>query len=258
MTCGVRPKVAGRHRCARCLDKLAPIGDRVLASQRRLAMVPEPLRRSRVPAKSWPPGERWCAGCQSFVDLDDCNGSRCKPCASAATHGAAIKRTFGIDGDDYGSLLKLQGGRCAICRARPKKKRLAVDHDHKTGAVRGLLCSRCNHELLGHGHDSAAVLQAAVDYLTTPPAMGTWTAPEDKDKGKPASAPPRDDGLEFVGADGKTAVESKAAPVVTAGRRRVSALPNLLAVPETEREAYSAGYWAAFGDRFPPTGDEPF
>jgi Recombination endonuclease VII len=41
-------------------------------------------------------------------------------------------------------MLAEQGGGCAICGAEPKTKRLHVDHDHKTGAVRGLLCFRCN------------------------------------------------------------------------------------------------------------------
>lgn len=96
MTCGVRPKVTGRHRCVVCLDKLAPIGERIERSKKRLAMVPEPLRKSRVPERFWPAGQRWCSGCQSFVDLDDVSGSRCKPCASAASHGAAIKKTLSL------------------------------------------------------------------------------------------------------------------------------------------------------------------
>ena len=43
--------------------------------------------------------------------------------------------------------------------------RLAVDHDHTTNAVRGLLCSKCNHELLGAAHDSLELLERAVAYL---------------------------------------------------------------------------------------------
>jgi hypothetical protein len=45
----------------------------------------------------------------------------------------------------YEELLRQQDGRCAICRTRPdRKQRLATDHSHKSGVVRGLLCSRCN------------------------------------------------------------------------------------------------------------------
>ena len=156
------------------------IAERVEASRRRLGMMPEPLRKRVVTARLWPVGTRWCAGCQSFVDLVDVGkgASQCKACVSATSHGAMIAKTYGITSLDYDSLLALQGGRCAICRQRPGKIRLAVDHDHKSGAVRGLLCGRDNHDLLGAGYDSVDKLQAAVDYLKTPPAFGQWIAPE--------------------------------------------------------------------------------
>ena len=44
-------------------------------------------------------------------------------------------------------MLAAQGGGCGICGAPPKTRRLHVDHDHKTMAVRGLLCNRCNRNL---------------------------------------------------------------------------------------------------------------
>ena len=44
-------------------------------------------------------------------------------------------------------LLAEQGGVCAICGNPPKTRGLSIDHDHKTGAVRGLLCFRCNRAL---------------------------------------------------------------------------------------------------------------
>lgn len=143
-------------------------------------MIPDELARKRVPAREWPAGQRWCAPCQSFRDLEDFaeGASRCRPCASSATHGARIAKTYGLSPADYDRLLALQGGRCAICRGRPKSKRLAVDHDHGSGAVRGLLCSRCNHDLLGSAWDSLALASALWHYLNTPPAAGDWIAPE--------------------------------------------------------------------------------
>lgn len=63
-----------------------------------------------------------------------------------------------------------QDGRCAICReeetatARGRVRSLAVDHDHETGAVRGLLCSRCN-TALGLFRDNPALLLEAIAYL---------------------------------------------------------------------------------------------
>ena len=170
--CQRRPKLSGRHRCATCALRVAPIGEQVEAARRRRAMIPDELARKRVPARQWPAGQRWCAPCQSFRDLEDFadGASRCRPCASAATHGAMIAKTYGLSPAEYDRLLALQGGRCAICRGRPKSKRLATDHNHKTGAVRGLLCSRCNAEALGALHDSAELAWNAWVYLTAPPA----------------------------------------------------------------------------------------
>lgn len=49
--------------------------------------------------------------------------------------------------ESYDTLLRAQGGRCALCEAVPKTRRLDIDHDHKTMRVRGLLCHRCNRGL---------------------------------------------------------------------------------------------------------------
>jgi len=145
-------------------------------------MVPEELRRKRTPTiqKLAPEGTAWCAGCQSFRDLEDFGKSAttCRACKSASTHGAMIEKTYGLTPEQYDELLKRQGGKCAICRARPKSKRLAVDHDHGTGEVRGLLCSRCNHDLLGSAWDSLAMATALWHYMNTPPVTGAWMPPE--------------------------------------------------------------------------------
>jgi hypothetical protein len=172
--------MVGRHRCLVCHFRHAPIGEQVDEARRRLAMVPEDMRRSRVPSRLWPTGQRWCSGCQSFRELADFGkgASRCRPCSSASQHAASIEKVYGLTAEGYDDLLARQGGKCAICRGRPKSKRLAVDHDHKTGAVRGLLCSRCNHDLMGSAWDSGAIALALWHYLNTPPAGGSWKAPE--------------------------------------------------------------------------------
>ncbi len=157
---------------------------RVEAAQRRLSLIPEATRLARVPEKDWPEGRRWCAGCQTFMLLEDCTGSRCKACVSVTSHLSRIKGTFGVGGDTYGWLFALQGGKCAICRAKPRTVRLAIDHRHghcKSGCpacIRGLLCSRCNSELLGAAHDSLNILRNAVAYLEHPPMSGEWEIPE--------------------------------------------------------------------------------
>lgn len=54
---------------------------------------------------------------------------------------------LGVSIEEYDRMLAAQGGGCAICHNPPKNRRLHVDHDHKTGKVRGLLCFRCNRAL---------------------------------------------------------------------------------------------------------------
>lgn len=81
---------------------------------------------------------------------------------------ARVVKVYGLAPGEYEELLAFQGGTCAIpnCRARGVVKRLAVDHDHATGAVRGLLCGPHNYELVGK---YAKDLQAGLDYLADPP-----------------------------------------------------------------------------------------
>lgn len=81
-----------------------------------------------------------------------------------------IKRKFGITLEEYDAILKLQGGGCAVCgRPQSEKKSLCVDHDHKTGNVRGLLCFHCNYGLSWF-KDKPSRLYGAGDYLEFPPA----------------------------------------------------------------------------------------
>jgi hypothetical protein len=75
-----------------------------------------------------------------------------------------LKRKYGIALHEYDYRLKLQMGRCAICGREPGKRRLDVDHDHKTKKVRGLLCHRCNRGLPWFS-DDPGVLRSAAHYL---------------------------------------------------------------------------------------------
>ena len=58
-----------------------------------------------------------------------------------------LKKRYDITPQRYEELLQIQGGRCAICHRVPRTQRLHVDHSHRTGAVRGLLCLLCNRAL---------------------------------------------------------------------------------------------------------------
>jgi len=61
---------------------------------------------------------------------------------------SSLKRLYGISLEQFNILFEEQNGVCAICMGtNPSGKRLAVDHDHETGQVRGLLCSMCNTRL---------------------------------------------------------------------------------------------------------------
>jgi hypothetical protein len=78
--------------------------------------------------------------------------------------------TYGLQRGEYDRLFKAQGGACAICR-QTRKQRLSVDHDHKTGLVRGLLCRMCNGRLLTAAKDQPEILRSGADYLLNPPAL---------------------------------------------------------------------------------------
>lgn len=75
-----------------------------------------------------------------------------------------FKRKYGISLERYNELFKIQGGVCAICGGNRGKRRLAVDHDHATGTVRGLLCGLCNITV-GLVEDSEILLEKTRLYL---------------------------------------------------------------------------------------------
>lgn len=77
-----------------------------------------------------------------------------------------LKRLYGIDIAKYDELLALQEHRCAVCLKHEDEftVRLAVDHNHKTGEIRGLLCRYCNHRLVGR-HTDGELIQRVADYL---------------------------------------------------------------------------------------------
>jgi hypothetical protein len=81
-------------------------------------------------------------------------------------------RRYGVTVKEYEAMHAVQNGLCAICgkaeitrcNRSNKKRMLCVDHDHSTGAIRSLLCAKCNHGL-GNFHDDVSLLKAAIDYL---------------------------------------------------------------------------------------------
>lgn len=71
---------------------------------------------------------------------------------------------FGLSQEDYRRILDAQGGVCALCGGTDPDRRLAVDHCHETGRLRGLLCFACNTGL-GKLGDTVAALERAIEYL---------------------------------------------------------------------------------------------
>jgi hypothetical protein len=116
----------------------------------------QPLYRSR------------CKACQAEAAR---NWYRKNPERAAATQRRRkLQRGYDLTPEQYEALLATQGGVCAIC-GRPervaregKPVRLAVDHCHTTGAIRGLLCTSCNRALGLFGED-VHLMEACVQYL---------------------------------------------------------------------------------------------
>lgn len=182
---------------ARCKPERGRRGD----GPCRLCMV-EAKRRYNRSTKTGPPsryrgdsttqldaieaGKKHCASCREVKDLDDfhraANGpqgrhSWCKPCCRerrTPAHRANAERynlqrranTYGITVEELKGLIAAQDGRCAIC-SKPcvSGRQLAVDHNHETGQVRGLLCANCNRGI-GLLQDSADNARSAAEYLT--------------------------------------------------------------------------------------------
>jgi len=82
-------------------------------------------------------------------------------------YASNIKRRYGINYKEYEEILRQQEYKCALCGSYKYdvlNRRLGVDHNHKTGEVRGLLCNCCNRGL-GNFKDSVELLTKAINYL---------------------------------------------------------------------------------------------
>lgn len=124
-----------------------------------------------------------CPGCGEVKKLEafcrnrrskDGRATYCKPCHNKRgretrkrLYGGSryhhLKRRYGITPAEVDEMIRQQGGLCAACRKRPATQ---VDHDHKTGRVRGILCLNCN-AALGAFKDDPRIVWAAIEYLET-------------------------------------------------------------------------------------------
>lgn len=116
------------------------------------------------PARCHPPKKNYGKGlCQSCWQKED---YKRKP----EVFKARRLQKYGMSMEQYAELLKQQEGKCAICFSdKPRQGKslfFHVDHNHKTGKVRGLLCGPCNRGL-GYLQDSLVILENSIKYLTT-------------------------------------------------------------------------------------------
>src|SRR5690348_4757521 len=110
------------------------------------------------------PRARLCATCKREA----------KTKAKENARNNRAQKVYGLGDGDYAKLYAASNGRCYICNGKGSGK-LAIDHNHETGEVRGLLCTRCNYHLLGRiGKDDPTILreimERAIAYLEVPPS----------------------------------------------------------------------------------------
>jgi hypothetical protein len=132
-------------------------------------------------ARAVPEGQRYCPDCGQIKPLSEFprhrndsggHGRYCKPChnvrgreSKQRLYGGSreyhLRRRYGIGQTDFDEMLAAQQGRCAICGAPGPQH---VDHDHRNGWVRGILCFNCNGGL-GQFKDDPKLLAGAYTYL---------------------------------------------------------------------------------------------
>lgn len=126
--------------------------------------------------------EKCCPRCQLVKSVEDFNRDSgrvdgrniwCRDCCRTHRQERAdyyrdyeFRRRYGISLAEYDEMYRAQGGVCAICeQGCIQKSNLAVDHCHTTGAVRGLLCGRCN-QAIGLLREDLTLLRRAAEYLS--------------------------------------------------------------------------------------------
>lgn len=145
--------------CKLCLQEkpLEDFGRRKTGKDGRKAICKECVKSSTSPediAKRKEAANRWRKE----------NGDKARA-RGRRWHHRHPKAKLGLTTEEYEDLLDYQEGKCAICSRLPgEDRRLALDHDHRNGMLRGLLCSNCNRGL-GVFNDNPALLLKAIMYL---------------------------------------------------------------------------------------------
>ena len=150
-----------RPTCKECMSE---------AAKRRYHEDPEWRAGKRQANKNWQdrnPGYRPAYGKAYYERRREYYAERNKAWARAhRDRRVAIRRknVYGITQAEFDALLAAQSGRCAICGTDLHPGKWAIDHDHETGRVRGILCRSCNI-MLGLAMDDQSILAKAIKYL---------------------------------------------------------------------------------------------
>jgi hypothetical protein len=112
--------------------------------------------------------QSWCKECLRKKNVE----YHRTPAGAISDMRRKLRKNHGIELESYQQMLQKQKGVCAICKQEEKScktrgqgtRPLSVDHDHVTGQIRGLLCSRCNAGL-GNFRDDPERLREAIAYL---------------------------------------------------------------------------------------------
>jgi hypothetical protein len=115
---------------------------------------------------------KFCRNCDKEQTIDNFdkrggkeNGyrSHCKSCNHKKNTILQTRKKYGLTLNQYRMLFEMQNHKCAIC-GQQQEQTLSVDHDHRTGKVRELLCIKCN-TIIGFADDNVEILQKAIEYL---------------------------------------------------------------------------------------------
>lgn len=127
-------------------------------------------------AKKYPQGyfkPKKCRYCNiTFTPVAPSNHYCCEECAVKAYEDGYYMRNYGLVKEQFEVMKEAQNFKCAICGGegfimnskKTHREKLVIDHDHKTGVVRGLLCHNCNRAL-GLFQDDVEIMQKAIQYL---------------------------------------------------------------------------------------------
>ena len=107
-----------------------------------------------------------CDSCYTEWRRENQLGYRIK--GNASSRKSFLFKKYGLDDTTIQAMIQLQGGVCPICHQSFANVKPYIDHDHRTGANRGMLCQKCN-TALGMVNDSVDSLLRAIKYLQSPP-----------------------------------------------------------------------------------------